>query len=631
MKGSYKEKVVAGMMALVVSTGLIPFAALAQTASSTPTSPSTVGKTCARWGLYWIIDDPANQIVSKTRVVSDPRGSSPNTAIPNPVIPSEEGATDTDSPGFPYYGITIADAQWMCEKFGTAPLDSARTEAEKAAPEGMELCAQAAKLAARFGSLTALDLNFSAKIQTTVLNNAINFLQGKVLEATNGAIDIKNVVQSIITLGTSQLSSVFDSLVTNPLKTTVNKQIDKIEGEAKAKLQQVGQKALSNIAGSAGKAIGQTVGKALGSVPIPGAGVLGDLLSGGGSSPQAVLDQDVLDQLKAMEKKQDQNIAEQKIAQANADTRAKCAELLKTTNETIKRALLYQLSTQVMDWIQTGKTPQFIKQPGKFLEDTGRLAVDRFISRVAPRLCEPFRLSVQLQIPSVRREDNPFYQQVTCTLDKVVANMENFYSDFRAGGWIGYQEILRPQNNYYGASLMVHDQQLREAAAAQDAAQQSQNRGFAPVKRCTEWVKFVPYSGPTTYVLDLRDDGTGHLYTRAPDQSPDVSGGEGPLDADGESGLAREPQTGPLEQGVRYWKSDNSYFWECESDEITQPATIAANLSEKASQTDFDNLAASQDVSLFLQTIEDAIVNKLVKAGTKGIPGILKGLPSLTP
>ncbi|MFH1161707.1 MAG: hypothetical protein V1696_00280 [Candidatus Jorgensenbacteria bacterium] len=483
----------------------------------------------------------------------------------------------------------------------------------KVAP-GMELCAKAAEIATRFGRLAALNIDFRAKIQTAVLDKMVGYVQNEILGKIG--LDINALKQSAYDAAGNFVSNTFNGLIGNTMKTEVDKQMADIENILSEELKTIGREsALEDARDAAEEAVRSAADVAAGLTTVPTI------------DERAIARQEVT--LKKLKEKLNKQIKEQKIAEVNADTRAKCAELLKTTNETIKKALLYQLSTQIVDWIQSGKAPQFIKQPGKFLEDTGRLAVDRFISRVAPRLCEPFRLNVQLQIPSVRREDNPFYEQITCTLDKVVANVENFYQDFRQGGWVAYNEMLQPQNNYYGASLSLIDEAARQQATAAENARLEQARGFVPVKQCTQWTKYIAEGmerGHTLTDYRISELEIGN-FVYANDQTPD--GAIGPVDSDGNvvGGFNKDPQTGPVGKGTRFWKNDYSYFWECENEKITSPATVAAGLAERASQVDLDNLAATQDVSMFLQTIEDSIVNKLVKSGVKGLQELLKGLP----
>ncbi|MFH1192934.1 MAG: hypothetical protein V1656_01290 [Candidatus Jorgensenbacteria bacterium] len=590
------QKIVSAITVVVLAFGMFP-------------AETRAGQPCARWGLYWTFNDatPGIGITKGTQVNVDPRLPT-EIFIPNPVAPPEEGSTETNPPDFPYYSIKSTDAKWVCDNITTPALGSTTTGKEDL---GMEACVAAAKLAAKFGGFTALNLNFVEKIQTSVLNNIVGFL-GKTFASSTG-IDIGNVWGSILDAGGNFLQENFDLLLVNPLKEMVTKGTEEIANAAKEILKKTG----IDIENSILNALKNKTG-------------LEDFVA----SEVPVKDQAVVDQLKISERKADEQIAQQKIAEKNADTRVKCNELLKTTNETIKRALLYQLSTQIVDWIQTGEEPQFIKQPGKFLEDTGNLAVDRFISRVAPRLCEPFRLSVQLQIPTVRREDNPFYEQITCSLDKVVSNMENFYADFREGGWVAYNEMLKPQNNYYGASLAVLDAAAQERAAAEKTAQSGLKDGYVPIRKCTEWAKFVLYTNPSyAYQQEGMRSENEEIYIKESGAQPEEGAVAGPIAENGKpvSGFKQDPQGGLIGVKTRFWKdayAGGVYFWECEREEITQPANIAAGLAEKATQMDVDNLVAAQDVSMFLQTIEDSIVNKLVKAGVKGLQ---KLLPQILP
>lgn len=550
---------------------------------------------CVEWNLVWTVppvEAPSEQEGGLVSSVFYP-GANPFRGAEAPPVPTSLPAG--------------SDAAWECAK-RDAPLDSADTLSEQELGQGMALCAKAADLAARFGRFTALQPDFYAKIQTNLLNQALQKLQKEVFSVTG--LDIENIPQSALNEAGEFVGDQFNSLIGNPLKDKVNEQKKAIEDEAK--------KLLGDLARDFGAKVGEEVGNILGI---------------SASSDVPTKDKTAEEQRKILDKKLDQQIAEQKKAQLLADTREKCRALLTTTNETIRKTILYQLSNQIVDWIQTGEKPQFIKQPGKFLEETGQLAVDRFLSRVAPRLCEPFRLNVQLQIPTVQQGQNPFYEQVTCTVDKVVKNVEGFYKDFRNGRWVAYQEVLKPQNNYYGALLLTQEQALREQQKAQEEAARDldQGNGYRSERECVKWIKYVKRTDEKHGVNDFEvPPRSGRFYSSTESRGPTADGGAP------ETGL-REGNGNPPIKGAQFWRVNSAgefvsdYFWQCEEDRVTRPGNIAAGLASRASQADLDALAAAQDVGLFLQVIEDAIVNKLVKAGVKGFQGILKGLPPLNP
>lgn len=576
------KKIAAGAFAIVLLSVSVPLVH-AQTAP------------CVEWSLIWAVppaEAPSEQEGGLVSSIFYPGA--------NPFIGEAEPAPPTTLP-------SGSDAAWTCTE-RDAPLGSAETLSEQELGQGMALCAKAADLAARFGRFTALQPDFYLKIQTNFLNQTLAKLQKEVFSVTG--LDIQNIPQSALNEAGEFVGNQFDSLIGNPLKDKVNEQKKAIEDEAKKLLGDLARDLKNELK----NAVSDTAGGFL-------------------SSKVPTDDTGTQDAIKALERKADAQIAEQKKAQLLADTREKCRALLTTTNETIRKTILYQLSNQIVDWIQTGEKPQFIKQPGKFLEETGQLAVDRFLSRVAPRLCEPFRLNVQLQIPTVQRGQNPFYEQVTCTVDKVVKNVEGFYKDFRNGGWVAYQEVLKPQNNYYGALLLTQEQALREQQKAQEEAARDldQGNGYRSERECVKWIKYEKRADQKPAANDFEvPPRSGRFYSATESRGP-TADGNAP-----EAGLREGSGNSPI-KGAQFWRVNSAgefitdYFWQCEEDRITRPGNIAAGLASRASQADLDALAAAQDVGLFLQVIEDAIVNKLVKAGVKGFQGILQGLPPLNP
>ncbi len=463
---------------------------------------------------------------------------------------------------------------------------STQTLSSKGEVQGMEMCIKAARLSAKYGGFTALD-----RVQTNITNSVKNYLSMQFNSATGLNIDFSNLGSSIINQGLGMLNDVFG----NVLKDEVGKQVDTLKKKAQDELERIAKEALGNVVKDATNALNPLS-------PVP-------------TAEQG----DLLDEARKQNEKTNQMIAEQKRAQLIADTRDKCQELLKTTTETIKRSLLYQLSNQITQWIVNDEKPQFVKDPGQFLADTAQLAVDRTISRIAPRLCTPFQLSITAQIPTANRQANPFYEELTCTLDQVTGNIEAFYNDFRNGGWIAYQEMWKPQNNYYGASMMVQEELAQQQAAATQLAQEDLQRGsgFPSQTQCVEWQLYVPTD------CNLND-----LQKRMSDVLQ--VGGQCFVAVDGEiHGPTDDGKEPPLSTATT--QAPEGSYWQCQRSEITNPGTITARLGEKAQQMEVNQLETTGDIENFLDTIGDAIVNKLVKSGIGGLRGLLQGLPPLNP
>jgi len=117
-------------------------------------------------------------------------------------------------------------------------------------------------------------------------------------------------------------------------------------------------------------------------------------------------------------------------------------------------------------------------------------------------ICSPFKAQIMLQLQPTPK----FSENVKCTLDSIVDNIDDFYNDFSKGGWIGYAEVMKPQNNYYGVALQVSANLNAQAAKAVDAASKEvqAGSGFLSVKRCKGGGISAEGEGLTGYVKDSK-------------------------------------------------------------------------------------------------------------------------------
>lgn len=229
---------------------------------------------------------------------------------------------------------------------------------------------------------------------------------------------------------------------------------------------------------------------------------------------------------------------------------------------TLKRRILDVMVDQVVTWIQGGGEPRFITDWESFLGDIGQGAVGEFVEQIgAGFLCEPFSLQVRIGLLPVKRfaDNAPF----RCTLDKIVQNVENFYEDFRNGGWIAYDAASQLNNNYYGSLLVAWDARnsfvANKIAAAANSA--LANKGFLGTRRC--------------YDIDTGAD--------VPEGAP---------------------------------------FSRCED---TTPGGIVSATLEKAVGTDFDFIINAQQLGDYAAAIVNALVNRIIMEGVNGIRGVHQG------
>ncbi|MBI4119439.1 MAG: hypothetical protein HY456_01160, partial [Parcubacteria group bacterium] len=154
--------------------------------------------------------------------------------------------------------------------------------------------------------------------------------------------------------------------------------------------------------------------------------------------------------------------------------------------EALKKRLLDMIVDQIVRWIQGGGEPKFITDWQGFLRDAFNVGFDEVIRQLGLGfLCSPFSAQVRLAL-SVPR---PFSQQITCSLDRVVNNINAFYRNFQSGGWLAYQSVWQPENNIFGATLIGYDELIRRGTETRDAARNEglANNGFLSIKRCAEY------------------------------------------------------------------------------------------------------------------------------------------------
>jgi hypothetical protein len=155
--------------------------------------------------------------------------------------------------------------------------------------------------------------------------------------------------------------------------------------------------------------------------------------------------------------------------------------------DVVAKMILDWIVDETVNWIQNGGEPRYVTNWDTFLSDAFNVGVGEIINDSNLKfLCKPFGLNVQIALLPVSR----FQNRISCTLDDIVANIEDFYNDFRKGSWIAYEASWQPQNNYYGALYMTMDEAISQGVQAKEAAQSEAmaSGGFIGVKQCEDGV-----------------------------------------------------------------------------------------------------------------------------------------------
>lgn len=193
------------------------------------------------------------------------------------------------------------------------------------------------------------------------------------------------------------------------------------------------------------------------------------------------------------------------LAEAIAQTAAKIA------GQILKKLILDRLVDALIEWIDRGGEGAIIEDWGQFFRQVGNEAIGEVLADIEATkfLCSPFHLQIQLMLLPVPK----FSQRAKCTLDDIKTNLTNFLEDFRQGNWLTYQEMWRPQNNFYGAIYLTLDEVLRKQEEAKEAAKSEAqaNRGFLSFKKCEE--------DPATKIKTCRIMTPGSLVAEAATES----------------------------------------------------------------------------------------------------------------
>jgi hypothetical protein len=189
----------------------------------------------------------------------------------------------------------------------------------------------------------------------------------------------------------------------------------------------------------------------------------------------------------------------------------------------LKDTLLRTIEQQTLTWAAGGPKPQFVTNWDGFFKGSVDQGLGAVIDASLPALCgnaNTIAGATGLGNISafIRQVLSPVSQSgfgngsyiPRCTLDKVIANINDFTHDFRNGGWLSYSALFEPQNTLIGSILELKDQQLFEGAkqVAAAAADAQGGGGFVGQKVCDNGqppsdlpIKQLDLSGQVTKVV----------------------------------------------------------------------------------------------------------------------------------
>lgn len=148
----------------------------------------------------------------------------------------------------------------------------------------------------------------------------------------------------------------------------------------------------------------------------------------------------------------------------------------------------------------------FVANWNSMINKAAQVAGARFLNNLTGvNLCS-ITPSIKLKIALLPVPE--FATQAECTLDDIVGNIQDFYNDFRTGGWVAWKESLKPNNNAFGAWLLALDNKMGEEFAAIQKAGKETTNGFKAITRCGSPANEKPDSPNCKFTIVTSPSGT---------------------------------------------------------------------------------------------------------------------------
>lgn len=270
--------------------------------------------------------------------------------------------------------------------------------------------------------------------------------------------------------------------------------------------------------------------------------------------------------------------------------------LRKLLTEVVKDQVIHKLMQQITNWVQGGGDPQFVSDWKGFLGDAANVAAGGILQKAAPFLCKSFGPLVTVSLLQVDSGPSVSSNPYGCTLDQVVANVDQFRNNFENGGWIAYGQLLKPQNNFFGSFVQLNSAQFSASAQARESAQSegASGGGFKSAKECKP-EKTLTYDQP---------EQLGGISTEADARA---AMGSGFISATCPGG--GKPCTKVVACDSGGWSN-------------TTPGGLIANTTNQISESPVGRIVNANDLVGLATAIANTALSKLMTSAKKGLSGL---------
>lgn len=154
----------------------------------------------------------------------------------------------------------------------------------------------------------------------------------------------------------------------------------------------------------------------------------------------------------------------------------------------VVKQLVDKLTDDIVRSIANDGDPSFVGDWKDYLRDAGDVAfneVNSFLNDQGLDLCSPLAPQIQL---SLRYQIIGSQLPVSCRFDEFKRAIQYTDHFIERGGWLAYDQMFVPSNNYYGLSVLARDRYYANLEEEKNARlnEALSSRGFLNTKECVK-------------------------------------------------------------------------------------------------------------------------------------------------
>lgn len=165
----------------------------------------------------------------------------------------------------------------------------------------------------------------------------------------------------------------------------------------------------------------------------------------------------------------------------------------KVLRDAAVKMIVDRLTDDIVRSIYNQGNPSYVRNWQDYLGEAGDYAFNYINEKFkksnnGANLCAPFMPSIQINLRE--RLNYPYGRlPIECRFQDFKNNLKNSRDYIESGGWVAYDEMLIPSNNYWMTTLLVQDEYAKALNSKKQALQNEAiaSKGFLSIKKCIKF------------------------------------------------------------------------------------------------------------------------------------------------